>query len=76
MLSSKVFFTPVSTDWTSITLDDPVKVTGEDLWVGYMIDQGEGGIFFPAGTDEGPANPNGDFIKSGVAWSILQVTQI
>jgi type IX secretion system substrate protein len=69
LLSSKIF-SPVSTDWTSITLDDPVKVTGEDLWVGYMIDQGEGGIF-PAGTDEGPANPNGDFIKSGVAWSHL-----
>ncbi|MCF8387116.1 MAG: T9SS type A sorting domain-containing protein [Bacteroidales bacterium] len=63
-------FTPILGDWVNIELDDPVVVTGEDLWVGYMINQTQPGTF-PAGNDEGPADPNGDWIKSGVAWTHL-----
>lgn len=69
LLASKSF-SPTMTSWNTITLDDPIVVTGEDLWVGYWIDQQTTDIF-PAGVDAGPADPNGDFIKSGVAWGHL-----
>ena len=69
LLASKSF-SPTMTSWNTITLDDPVVVTGEDLWVGYWIDQQTTDVF-PAGVDAGPADPNGDFIKSGVAWGHL-----
>lgn len=69
-LLSSQDFTPNATSWNTILLGTPVVVTGEDLWVGYWIDQQVGGVY-PAGVDEGPADPNGDFIKSGVAWGHL-----
>jgi hypothetical protein len=62
-------FTAAFPDWHSITLNTPVTITGEDLWIGYRVVQNEGGIF-PVGADEGPANPNGHFIKPGVGWTI------
>ncbi len=63
-------FTPAGTAWETITLTTPVKVTGEDLWVGYNFTQSTSGIY-PAGTDGGPADPNGDFVSTGVGWSHL-----
>lgn len=55
--------------WNTITLNTPIMVTGEDLWVGYYVAQAVGGIF-PIGSDAGPANPNGHFIKPGVGWTV------
>ncbi|MEI6433850.1 MAG: T9SS type A sorting domain-containing protein [Bacteroidota bacterium] len=63
-------FTPVGTSWEIVTLTTPLKVTGEDLWVGYNFTQTDAGIFIP-GTDGGPADPNGDFLTTGVGWSHL-----
>ncbi|MDP1621613.1 MAG: T9SS type A sorting domain-containing protein [Bacteroidales bacterium] len=63
-------FTPVGTSWNTITLTTPVKVTGEDLWVGYNFTQTTASIYIP-GTDGGPADPNGDFLSTGVGWSHL-----
>ena len=63
-------FTPAGTNWETITLTTPVKVTGEDLWVGYNFTQTTAGIYIP-GTDAGPADPNGDFVSTGVGWSHL-----
>ncbi|HNY02050.1 MAG TPA: T9SS type A sorting domain-containing protein, partial [Bacteroidales bacterium] len=63
-------FTPVGQAWETITLTTPVKVTGEDLWVGYNFTQTTSGIYM-AGTDGGPADPNGDFLSTGVGWSHL-----
>lgn len=63
-------FTPAGASWETITLTTPVKVTGEDLWVGYNFTQITTGIFIP-GTDGGPADPNGDFLSTGVGWSHL-----
>ncbi|HHN48640.1 MAG TPA: T9SS type A sorting domain-containing protein [Bacteroidales bacterium] len=60
-------FNPVVPGWMTINLTTPVLITGEDLWVGYWIDQTLEGIF-PAGADAGPAHPNGDFIKIGAGW--------
>ncbi len=63
-------FTPVGAAWETITLTTPVKVTGEDLWVGYTLTQTTPSIYIP-GTDGGPADPNGDFLSTGVGWSHL-----
>jgi len=63
-------FTPVAQDWNTVTLTTPIPVTGADLWVGYTFTQVDDGIFIP-GTDEGPNDPNGDFISTGVGWSHL-----
>jgi hypothetical protein len=63
-------FTPAGSSWETVTLTTPVKVTGEDLWVGYKFTQTDAGIYIP-GTDGGPADPNGDFVSTGVGWSHL-----
>jgi hypothetical protein len=63
-------FNGVSLSWNSITLNTPVYITGADIWVGYQFTQTLPDTFIP-GTDEGPSNPNGDFISTGVGWSHL-----
>ena len=63
-------FTPAGANWETITLTTPVKITGEDIWVGYNFTQTTASIYIP-GTDGGPADPNGDFLSTGVGWSHL-----
>ncbi len=63
-------FAPVMPEWHTITLTNPIIVTGEELWVGYWIDQTLASIY-PAGADIGPAHPHGDYIKTGAGWSHL-----
>jgi len=63
-------FTPVTASWNTVTLTNPVVVTGGDLWVGYNFTQITSGIH-TAGADAGPADPNGDFVSTGVGWSHL-----
>ncbi len=63
-------FYPIMPEWLSITLTNPIIVTGEELWVGYWIDQTIGSTY-PAGADEGPAHPHGDYIKTGAGWGHL-----
>ncbi|MCD4773855.1 MAG: T9SS type A sorting domain-containing protein [Bacteroidales bacterium] len=69
LLAEQVFF-PNEASWHTITLDTPITITGEDIWVGYELDQ-QGTDIFPAGTDDGPADPNGNWIKTGIAWGHL-----
>jgi hypothetical protein len=66
-------FTPGGANWETVTLTTPVKITGEDLWVGYKFTQTDAGIYIP-GTDGGPADPNGDFYSTGVGWSHIAPT--
>ena len=63
-------FEPFGLSWNTIMLDDPVYITGADIWVGYQFTQHEADIFIP-GTDAGPNDPNGDWITTGVGWSNL-----
>jgi hypothetical protein len=63
-------FTAQSLTWNTVTLTNPVYITGADIWVGYQFTQDVAGTYIP-GTDAGPHNPNGDFISSGVGWSHL-----
>ncbi|MBN1338138.1 MAG: hypothetical protein JXA03_02380, partial [Bacteroidales bacterium] len=60
-------FTPEA--WNTVNMTFPVMVEGGDLWVGYLVDHAAS--TFPAGTDGGPANPNGDWISTGPGWSHL-----
>lgn len=66
-------FTPAGYDWENIVLTTPVPITGADIWVGYAFTQTDADIFIP-GTDAGPADPNGDFLSTGVGWSHLAPT--
>ncbi|MBU2650402.1 MAG: choice-of-anchor J domain-containing protein [Bacteroidetes bacterium] len=60
-------FTPLLlADWNTITLNDPVLIDGQDIWVSIYVNQTT--LTHPIGTDEGPANPLGDYIKTGVGW--------
>jgi len=63
-------FTGQSLSWNNVELTDPVYINGGDVWVGYQFTQPAVDIFIP-GTDEGPSNPNGDFLSTGVGWSHL-----
>ncbi len=63
-------FAPTMPDWYTVILTTPVVVTGEELWVGYWINQTLASIY-PAGADAGPAHPHGDYIKTGAGWSHL-----
>ncbi|MCB0806736.1 MAG: T9SS type A sorting domain-containing protein, partial [Bacteroidales bacterium] len=62
-------WTPVAMSWQTATLSDPVLVTGGDFWVGYEVDHDP--ATFPAGTDAGPAHPQGDWISTGPGWHHL-----
>jgi photosystem II stability/assembly factor-like uncharacterized protein len=63
-------FTGQSLSWNTVTLADPVYISGADIWVGYQFTQDVASTFVP-GTDGGPANPNGDFLSTGVSWGHL-----
>lgn len=62
-------FTSPATSWYTINLSTPVWISGGDIWVGYWVDHNAG--TFPAGTDAGPHDPNGDWISTGPGWSHL-----
>ena len=55
--------------WVNVPLDNPVYIEGGDIWVGYWVSS-IAGLFTP-GTDEGPNNPDGDWIAFGPGWGHL-----
>ncbi|MBI9037230.1 MAG: hypothetical protein JEY97_03785, partial [Bacteroidales bacterium] len=63
-------FTPVAASWYLIELDEPLTINGGDLWVGYSFTQQALDMHIP-GTDSGPNDPNGDWLKTGVGWGHL-----
>jgi uncharacterized protein (TIGR02145 family) len=64
------FFAPQGASWENIILDEPLNITGEDIWIGYAFLQFPLSLFVP-GCDAGPNDPNGDWIKIGAGWSHL-----
>ncbi len=63
-------FTATPGDWTTVTLDTPVYIDGQDLWVGYWV-SATGGTFVP-GCDEGlNYNTDGDWMAAGPGWGHL-----
>ena len=64
-------FTPSEATWTEVELDNPVYITGEEIWVGYQYTQPSADMFIP-GVDAGPNNINGDWISfNGISWNHL-----
>jgi hypothetical protein len=64
-------FTPIAQSWNNIALDNPVYISGSEIWVGYQYTQPIADNYIP-GVDAGPANINGDWISfGGVSWAHL-----
>ena len=63
-------YTVTTAAWNTITLDTPVKLNGQDLWVGYYIAAPANS--FVASADDGTNyNPNGSWIAFGPGWGHL-----
>ena len=58
--------------WNTFTLDIPVPITGEDIWVGYIVAHLVNE--FPAGIDDGPHVPDDDWVNSGSWGDLFDVT--
>ena len=57
-------------EWNHVVLDSPVKLNGQDLWVGYYLAAPKGN--FLASVDDGTNyNDNGGWIATGPGWSQL-----
>lgn len=72
VLATKVY--PMSSfqndDWNTVTLDDPIILTGGEYWVAVAFTQ-DGGTF-PMTVDAGPNVYGGDWLRSaGGAWNRL-----
>ncbi|HSG67936.1 MAG TPA: hypothetical protein VK994_04465, partial [Bacteroidales bacterium] len=65
LLAEKAF-TPLQLDWNVVVLDNPVPVTGADLWIAVYVNQTT--LTHPIGVDGGPAVHNGDWISTGPGW--------
>jgi len=64
-------FTPMAASWNEIMLDNPVYITGAEIWVGYEYTQPILENWIP-GVDAGPRDPNGDWMSfGGVVWTHL-----
>jgi hypothetical protein len=66
VLSEKTV-TPVAYSWNTVTLTTPVRVTGEEIWVGYKFTTPAGGNTL--GIDGETLTPARNYLKSGIAWS-------
>ncbi|MCF6342178.1 MAG: T9SS type A sorting domain-containing protein, partial [Bacteroidales bacterium] len=62
-------FDAIGASWNTITLDNPLKIDGQNIWVGYWFTS-IGGLFTP-GVDAGPADADGDWMAAGPGWSHL-----
>jgi len=69
LLHEEPFFA-YNSSWSWINLSPPVKITGEDLWIGYEITHAPGVL--PSSYDSGPAIGGfGDLIKIDGEWTTL-----
>ncbi|MFP4663768.1 MAG: T9SS type A sorting domain-containing protein [Bacteroidales bacterium] len=53
--------------WNTITLDEPVDLNGDELWVGYGFNHPDGS--YVLGMDDQPLVDNGNYLKTGLVWS-------
>ncbi len=55
-----------SHSWYLITLNSPVPISGNDIWIGYEATAAAG--LYPAGCDAGPVAPDGDWLYIAPDW--------
>lgn len=61
-------FTAVANSWNTISLNNPIALSGQDVWIGYAVTHVSSKK--PAGSDDGPGNPDGGwFSNNGTSWS-------
>lgn len=65
VLSEKTF-TPVAESWNTITLINPVRVTGDEIWVGYKFTTPTSGNTL--GIDNTTVIPKTNYLKTGATW--------
>lgn len=63
----------LSIGWNTAVLDNPVYITGGDIWVGYEFIQPDTGIYIPGIDDGTNFNPNGNYFKIGSNWGHISV---
>lgn len=72
ILSEKTIINSDTSNWVSVTLDTPVLLDGQDLWVAIELEQLPGN--YNMSYCEEPIDPNGDWSRTrGGAWSRLQI---
>jgi hypothetical protein len=64
---SEETFTPVSHSWNTVTLTNPVRITGDEIWVGYKFTTPAGGNTL--GADNATVVPKTNYLKTGDVWS-------
>ncbi|MHC1705891.1 MAG: CARDB domain-containing protein [Bacteroidales bacterium] len=58
----------ISTGWNTFSFNEPLNVSGGDIWIGYQLTHDDGQ--YPASLDAGPPNPDGCWLQlGGNPWS-------
>ncbi len=57
-------------DWNEVALTTNIPISGNDLWVCLQVEDATG-LNYPLGVDEGPADPDGDWVNDSGAWQHL-----
>ncbi len=56
--------------WNEVELSSFIPISGNDLWVCLQITDATG-VNFPFGVDDGPADPDGDWVNDSGVWQHL-----
>ena len=59
--------TPTAQSWNAVTLDNPIVITGDELWIGYRFTGPAGG--FTLGVDDQPVVPGTCYLRTGPVWT-------
>lgn len=57
-------------DWNEVTLTSNIPISGNDLWVCLQVEDATG-LNYPLGVDDGPADPDGDWVNDSGTWQHL-----
>jgi len=72
LLVNKPFTATTSGETIVVTLDNPIYIDGNDLWVGYTCDAPDS--TYPLGLDGGPRIAGVNWISTGPGWSEYNLT--
>jgi len=67
-------FDAVGASWNTITLDEPLILDGQNIWVGYWLSS-QMGLFTPGVDAEGLGVEDGDWMSTGPGWGHLGATR-
>ena len=73
LVAEETVLNPEPTEWSTVTLSTPVDIVqGQEIWIGYHINQVESGApdGYPAGYDAGPSL-GGLYLNTGTGWQDL-----